>query len=91
MWIVDNSTAVHNMLADLNRNKKVRSIRTYDFSTLYTSIPHKQLKIRMALVIKEAFKVSGKSFIGVYQNDARWTNSPNMYYMSFWTASLFVC
>jgi hypothetical protein len=76
MWIVDNSTAVHNMLADLNRKKKVRSIRTYDFSTLYTSIPHKQLKTRMSLVIEDAFKASGKPFISVYNNDARWTTSP---------------
>ena len=27
-------------------------------------------------MIKEAFKSSKKSFISVYKNDARWTNSP---------------
>ena len=47
MWIIDNSTAVHSMIADLNRKKQVRNIRTYDFSTLYTSIPHKQLKTQL--------------------------------------------
>ena len=31
MWIIDNSTTVHNMIADLNRKKQVRNIRTYDF------------------------------------------------------------
>ena len=36
----------------------------------------------MALVIKEAFEVSGKSFVSVYQNDARWTNSPKEKTMS---------
>ena len=76
MWIVDNSTAVHSMIADLNRKKKVSNIRTYDFSTLYTSIPHKQLKTRLSQVIKTAFDTSKKSFISVYKNDARWTDSP---------------
>ena len=76
MWIIDNSTAVHSMIADLNRKKQVRNIRTYEFSTLYTSIPHKQLKTRLSLVIKDAFKASNKSFISVYKNDARWTDSP---------------
>jgi hypothetical protein len=76
MWIIDNSTTVHSMIADLNRKKKIRNIRTYDFSTLYTSIPHKQLKTRLALVIKDAFNASNKSFISVYKNDARWTDSP---------------
>lgn len=77
MWIIDNSTVVHSMIADLNRKKKVRNIRTYDFSTLYTSIPHKQLNTRLTQVIKDAFDSAGKSFISVYKNDARWTNSPN--------------
>ena len=76
MWIIDNSTAVHGMIADLNRKKQVRNIRTYDFSTLYTSIPHKQLKTRLSLVIKDAFKASNKSYISVYSDDARWTDSP---------------
>jgi hypothetical protein len=76
MWIIDNSTTVHSMIADLNRKKQIRNIRTYDFSTLYTSIPHKQLKTRLALVIKDAFTASNKSFISVYKNDARWTDSP---------------
>jgi hypothetical protein len=76
MWIIDNSTAVHSMLAALNRKKQCNNIRTYDFSTLYTSIPHKQLKSQLALVIKQAFEDSKKSFISVYKNDARWTNNP---------------
>ena len=76
MWIANNSTIVHSMIADLNRKKKVRNIRTYDFSTLYTSIPHKQLKTRLAQVIKKAFESSKKCFISIYKNDARWTNSP---------------
>ena len=31
------------------------SIRTYDFSTLYTTIPHSLLKSRLAILIKNAF------------------------------------
>ena len=76
MWIIDNSTAVHSMIADLNRKKKVRNIRTYDISTLYTSIPHKQLKRRMAQVIRKAFASSKRSYISIYKNDAKWTDSP---------------
>ena len=76
MWIIDNSTAVHSMIADLNRKKQVRNLRTYDFSTLYTCIPHNQLKIQLSIVIREAFIASKKSYISVYKNDAKWTDSP---------------
>ena len=76
MWIIHNSTAVHKNIATFNRKKDCNNIRTYDFSTLYTSIPHNKLKSQIALVIKQAFESSKKSFISVYQNEARWTNAP---------------
>lgn len=76
MWIIHNSKAVHTNIAAVNRKKDCRNIRTYDFSTLYTSIPHKELKSQLSWVITEAFESSGKSYISVYKNDARWTNTP---------------
>ena len=54
----------------------IRNVRTYDFSTLYTSIPHKQLKAQLSWVIREAFKSSKKSTISVYSTHASWTDSP---------------
>ena len=76
MWILHNSTSVHDLAANFNRKKNARNVRTYDFSTLYTSIPHDLLKRQLAWVIKKAFKSSGKTFISVYKSGASWTNSP---------------
>ena len=60
----------------MNRKKQVRNLRTCDFSTLYTCIPHKQLIIQLSRVIKDSFIASKKSCIRVYKNDAKWTDSP---------------
>ena len=43
MWIIHNSKAVHDYISTYNSKKKSKHVRTYDFSTLYTSIPRKQL------------------------------------------------
>ena len=43
MWRVDNSVEVLDKLSICNQ-KSVRNVRTFDFSTLYTSIPHEKLK-----------------------------------------------
>ena len=43
MWILKNSTNLLSSLAHL-RVRKATSIQTFDFSTLYTSIPHDLLK-----------------------------------------------
>ena len=55
MWIVDNSMKVLENISKCNE-KTIKNIRTYDFSTLYHSIPHQKLKDRISLVIEECFK-----------------------------------
>ena len=54
MWILKNSkdlleTISSRLLSEYN------SIKTYDFSTLYTSIPHTQLKSRLKNIIHRCF------------------------------------
>ena len=76
MWILKNSTSFHKLSATVNRKRNARNVCTYDFTTLYTSIPHQKLKSKLSWVIKTAFKSSGKSFISVHKNGASWSNSP---------------
>jgi len=72
MWIVDNSVEVLKKISDCNK-KAVRNVRTYDFSTLYTSIPHVKLKERMAMVINQCFNVSDRRYIRIDKSRARWS------------------
>jgi len=53
MWITDNSVEVINNITTINNKERVRNIRTYDFSTLYTSMPRKQLKEQLVWVISQ--------------------------------------
>ena len=54
MWILKNSKQ---LLDNLHSNSiaSVNSIKTFDFSTLYTTIPHDQLKSRLASIVNQAF------------------------------------
>ena len=54
MWILKNSKDLVEQL-ESQYISGVSSIRTYDFSTLYTTIPHSLLKSRLAILIKNAF------------------------------------
>ena len=75
-WIINNSSKVHDLIKKSNERKDVRNGATYDFSTLYTNIPHSKLKARMASVISAAYEVMGKGYISVYRTSARWVNTP---------------
>ena len=61
MWILKNSVYVHKIIASFNRKNNANNIKTYDFSTLYTSIPHSLLKSKMSWVINKAFTASKKN------------------------------
>ena len=54
MWILKNSKELVDNLHSPHFNS-VHSIRSYDFSTLYTTIPHEKLKVRLADIIKSTF------------------------------------
>ena len=55
MWILKNSKE---LLDNFNYNSlsSINSIKTYDFSTLDTNIPHTKLKSRLAELIRNTFR-----------------------------------
>ena len=60
MWILKNSKDLVEMLRSRSLSY-CDSIRTFDFSTLYTTIPHDQLKAKLATIVRRSFfKSNGK-------------------------------
>ena len=56
-----------------NANRKLggrKKVSTYDFSTLFTSIPHEKLKFNMKEFVSEVFKHAGKKIINSSKNSA---------------------
>ena len=74
MFIIDNSMEVHKLMQKSAKNKP-RNIITYDFSTLYTSIPHDKLKHEIKLLVEQAFNGMNKKYIKVTKSKAYWSNT----------------
>ena len=55
MWILKNSTSFLSSLDQLDVHTAT-SVQTFDFSTLYTSIPHDPLKSRISNLVNSAFR-----------------------------------
>ena len=55
MWILKNSTSLLSSLDQLDV-RTAQSVQTFDFSTLYTSIPHDLLKSRISNLVHNAFR-----------------------------------
>ena len=54
MWILKNSKDLLDNLKSRSFSQ-VSSIKTFDFSTLYTTLPHDKLKTRLKETIHKAF------------------------------------
>ena len=77
-YIIDNNVDVIKFLNQSNKlNSKHKSIATYDFKTLYTSIPHNLLKKQLKRFIEGVFKRKGKRYIVPYKNGGYFTNNKN--------------
>ena len=79
MWILKNSTNLLSSLGHLGVHRAT-SIQTFEFSTLYTSIPHDLLKSRMNSIISNALKhkngATRYSYIKVCRNKSYFTSDP---------------
>ena len=79
MWILKNSTNLLSLLGHLGVHR-APSLQTFDFSTLYTSIPHDLLKSRMNNIINNAFKhkngATRYTHIKVARNKSYFTSDP---------------
>ena len=54
MWILKNSSELLQKMNSFHY-PKITSIQTFDFSTLYTSIPHQKLKDRIRMLVNQTF------------------------------------
>ena len=67
-WVLQNSDPVISILQTINKKRGAKSIATYDFSTLYTKLPHRQLIDHLSDIIAFVYKGGDKSFIKIGSN-----------------------
>ena len=68
-WVLQNEDPVIENINIINRKKKVKSIATYDFSTLYTTLPHDKLIKRLCNVIDFVFEGGNRTHICISKNN----------------------
>ena len=73
MWIIQNSLEVHQVFNTFE--SKVKNLKTYDFSTLYTFIPLEKLKTRISELIIKSFNAQDWKFITLRNNKASWSKN----------------
>merc|ERR1711928_285663 len=64
-WVLQNTDPVLSSIKRINRKKGAKSIATYDFSTLYTKLPHDKLVKELLKLIDFCFDGGNKKYIKI--------------------------
>ena len=83
-YVIDSNEPVLEFINMSNSSSGFKSVNTYDFSTLYTSIPHVQLKDNITSFVDRVFDFKDKPFLipNLYTKKAYWSDnvSNNVYF-----------
>ena len=78
-WILDNSLEFLESL----REKRVDHMETYDFSTLYTALPHGEIKKKFSRLFQKVYDREAKMFINISYKKTYFSNTKNKNGCSF--------
>ena len=77
--MIQNSDEVSDLVFEANAKRGVTTIKTYDFNTLYTNLPHAELKERIPKLLSESFEGHDKKYISIdITLQAHWTNTKSV-------------
>ena len=82
-WTIQNNSSLINTVNKLNTRKSAKRMSTFDFSTLYTKIPHDKLLHVLSEITDFAFKGGTRSHVVVYNSGAHWSNSKSTHGRSY--------
>ena len=90
-FIIDNRDPVISCMVSSNQHNLVESVSTFDFQTLYTSIPQNKLKSIIKTLITSTFSSSYKNYITISKNKAYMTVNKSKTGISLNAAELTEC
>ena len=76
-WVINNTKAFIDKLNVINTRKKAKEISTFDFSTLYTKLPHDDLIRVLNSIIDFVFKGGTRNYLGFSEFSTFWMKKPS--------------
>ena len=77
-FIIENHDDVIKFMDNSNISGVRKSVQSYDFKTLYTQIPHAQLKKNVKTFVHRVFQYKKKRFINITEKSAYFSNKRNV-------------
>ena len=76
-WVIDNTKPFIDRLNVINTRKRAKEISTFDFSTLYTKLPHNDLTRVLNSIIDFCFDGGNRNYLGFSKFSTFWCKKPS--------------
>ena len=76
-WVINNSKPLIDKLNVINTKKKTKEISTFDFTTLYTKLPHNDLLRVLYSLIDFVFDGGTRKYLGFSKFSTFWKKKPS--------------
>ena len=73
-WVIQNNENVIKAIQKINKRNSAKSINTFDFSTLYTKIPHEKLLDVLNEIVDFCFQGGTHEKVSINSSNARWVS-----------------
>lgn len=88
-WVIQNNSLPLECINKINKRRNAKQISTFDFSTLYTKIPHDKLLEVLFDVVDFVFKGGSRDYIVINKHDsASWSTKKKGHKFAFDKSSL---
>ena len=74
-WIIDNTSQLLDMISNLNKTSNATRVTTYDFTSLYTTLDHDDIRSAFTTLLERIFGIRNSRYITIGGNKAFWANS----------------
>ena len=82
-WVVQNNEEILGSIRKLNKGHRAKRVSTFDFSTLYTNIPHNKLIAVLNELIDFCFQGREDKLIAITKYGAKWVADKSKYELLF--------
>ena len=76
-YIIDDNKPVIQFMKESNLKNNYKNVKTYDFKTLYTKIPHGKLKDNIKKFVESVFQFKDKRFLNIRSKSATFSDNKN--------------
>ena len=83
-WVIESNQPILDCINELNSTKTAKSITTYDFSNLYTSLPHDEIVQSICTMIDAVFRYREKRHMPVKLAVSKSSKSNQLFTSAYW-------